>query len=159
VALTVGADSYCSYDALVGRLLDLGYGSFVDSNDQVVIESAARMAVLTMESMVSWRGAKVDPAQALQWPRVLADAAGVAFAGTPGQVVDGQVLLTAAHEAGPLFSTGGSDRQIIREAADDASIEYQTSASRSFTLATALILPFAWSVSFSGYRQVQAARG
>jgi hypothetical protein len=160
VALTVGGDSYCDYSTLVGRLLDLGYGSFVDGNDQTTIESAARMAVLTMENMVEWRGSKSDPDQVLQWPRTGTGAAGDTFSGTPGQVVDCQVLLTAAQESGPLFSTGGhSDRQIRRESSDDAMVEHLTSASRTFTMATALITPFAWRISFSGYRQVMAARG
>jgi hypothetical protein len=160
MALVVGTDSYCDYSTLTDRLLDLGYGSFVDGNDQAIIESAARMAVLTMENMVEWRGTKTDPAQALQWPRIGTDRDGLPFDGTPAQVVDCEVLLTGAHEAGPLFGTGGhSDRQIRRESSDDAAIEYLTSASRTFTMATALITPFAWRVSFSGYRQVQGARG
>jgi hypothetical protein len=160
VTLTVGVDSYCDYPTLDGRLVDLGYGDFLDSNDQATIESAARMAVLTMETMVEWRGSKLEESQGLAWPRTGQDASGVAFSGTPAQVVDCEVLLTGAAEAGPLFSTGGhSDRQIRRESSDDASIEYLTSASRTFTLATALITPFSWRVSFSGYRQVQGARG
>jgi hypothetical protein len=68
-------------------------------------------------------------------------------------------MLTAAAEGGPLFNTGGADRQVVRESSDDASVEHQTSASRHFALAVALIMPFAWRVSFSGYRQVQGARG
>jgi hypothetical protein len=159
VSLTAGVDSYCDYSTLVGRLVDLGYGAFVDSNDQAVIESAARMAVLTMESMVEWRGTKSAADQTLAWPRTGQDAGGVAFSGTPGQVIDCEVMLTAAAEGGPLFLTGGSDRQVVRESSDDASIEYLTSASRHFSLATALIMPFSWRVSFSGYRQVQGARG
>ena len=124
VTLTVGLDSYCDYSTLVGRLVDLGFGSFVDTSDQAAIESAARTGVLTMETMVEWRGAKADPAQALQWPRSGTDRDGLAFSGTPAQVVDCEVLLTGAHEAGPLFSTGGhTDRQVRRESSDDASIE------------------------------------
>jgi hypothetical protein len=159
VALTVGLDSYCDYSTLVGRLVDLGFGSFVDSNDQAVLESAARMATLTLDHMVEWRGAKTDPAQVLQWPRVGTDRDGLPFDGTPGPVVDCEVLLTGAAEGGPLFLTGGSDRQVVRESSDDASIEYLTSASRHFPLAVALITPFSWRVSFSGYRQVQGVRG
>jgi methenyltetrahydromethanopterin cyclohydrolase len=103
---------------------------------------------------------RVEQSQPLAWPRTGQDAAGLPFSGTPAQVVDCEVLLTGAHEAGPLCLTGGnSDRQVCRETADDASIEYLTSASRHFTIAVALITPFAWRVSFSGYRQVMGARG
>ena len=108
MALTVGVDSYCDYSTLVGHLVDLGFGSFVDSNDQATIESAARMAVLTMENLVEWRGAKVEKSQALAFPRTGRDASGVAFSGTPAQVVDCEVLLTGAAEGGPLFSTAGA---------------------------------------------------
>jgi hypothetical protein len=126
VSLTVGLDSYCDLATLQDRLMALGYGDFLDVHDQSAIESFARQAVLVLDTMVTWRGAKAEPDQPLQWPRTGTDRDGLAFDGTPGAIVDAEVMLCAAAADGPLLgSTGGNDpnRRVVAEHTDDAAIE------------------------------------
>ena len=89
---------------------------------------------------------------------------GLAFDGTPGPVVDAQVMLTAEAGHGPLLgSTGGNDpnRQVIAERADDAAVEFERAPGRGrrYPLVIALISPWCFGASFSGFAQIQAVRG
>jgi hypothetical protein len=114
--------------------------------------------------MVEWRGSRIDQQQALEWPRQGVDRDGLPFNGTPGPIVDSEVMLCAAAGDAPLLgSTGGNDpnRQVVRETADDAAVEFERPRGRGrrYPLVIALISPWCFGASFSGFAQIQAARG
>jgi hypothetical protein len=166
VALTVGLDSYGSLDELESILVDLGHGSYIDSRDQLAMESDARNAVLYLDLGWQWRGRRTDPDQALAFPRTgIRDQDGVLIAPdvVPSEIVVAQSLLMVAAGAGPLDGgTGGNspDREIRREAADDAVIEYEPgSAARRYPQVSALVAHLCTSHLMGGFRQVAGARG
>ena len=102
------------------------------------------------------------PAQALEWARVGTDRDGLAFNGTPGAIVDAEVMLTAAAGAGHCSVPPAVTTQTVRSSpADDAAITYERvpGRGRRYPLVVAMIAPWSFNVSFSGAAQIQGTRG
>jgi hypothetical protein len=101
----------------------------------------------------------------LAWPRVgvIEGLDGVLIAPdvVPTVIVHAQALLMAAAGSGPLAGpTGGSDREIRAERADDAMVEYEPgSSARRFDQISAMVRHLCTAQLLGGFRQVQAVRG
>jgi hypothetical protein len=164
VALVVGTDTYASLDDLVEILTDYGHGAYLDAHDTLSQEGHARSARLFLDLSYSWIGQRAVPGQSLAWPRSGAiDQGGLPIPSdlVPEAIVTAQALLMVAAGSGDLAgSTGGTDRAVIRESADDASIEYAPgSAARRYPQVSAMIRHLTTAHRLGPFRQITAARG
>jgi hypothetical protein len=168
--LVPGLDTYADLATLTEILADYGHGSYLDSASTLDQEAHARSARLYLDHAFAWVGTRSVPGQPLAWPRSGAiDQDGLVIAPdvVPAEIVTAQSLLMCAAGSGDLAGgtggTGGSgnpDREIRREAPDDASIEFAPgSADRKFPMVSALVRHLTTAHRLGPFRQVQAVRG
>jgi hypothetical protein len=164
MTLSIGLDSYADLDDLCAVASDYGHGPLIEATDDLVLEGWARQATMFLDNAYAWVGVRSVPGQPLAWPRSGAvDQDGLVIPPdlVPSEIIVAQSLLMVAAGAGELAgSTGGSDRAVIRESADDASIEYAAgSADRKFPMVSGLIRHLTTSHLMGSFRQLMAARG
>jgi hypothetical protein len=165
--LVVGLDSYASLEDLNAIAGDYGHAALIEATDDIALEGFARQAVMYLDAAYSWLGKRSVAGQPLAWPRtgIISDLDGVPIPpdAIPAEIVTAQALLMVAAGAGDLAGgTGGpgADREIIRETADDASVEYERgSSARRFPMISGLVAHLCTAHQIGPFRQIQAARG
>jgi hypothetical protein len=166
MTLTVGVDTYGNLADLEAVLIGLGFVEYLDANDDPTLEAHARSACLFLDHAYAWCGVPAVPGQALAWPRSGAldiDGFEIPDDVVPNEVVTAQGLLMQACSAGPLDGGSGGasdDRQILAEAADDASVTYAPgSGFRKFPMVSALMRHLTTSHLMGSFRQLEVMRG
>ena len=134
------------------------------ATDDIVLEGWARQACAYLDAAYQWIGVRAVAGQPLQWPRVRAvDQDGVLIPAdvVPSEIIVAQSLLMVSCAHGPLAgNSGGSDREILSERADDAAVQYLPgSAARRFDQISALIRHLTITHLMGGFRQIMAVRG
>jgi hypothetical protein len=165
VVIVVGEDSYLDLDELIDLLAAYGHESIVQSTDVPTLEGFAREAALHLDLRFGWQGRRTAPGQSMEFPRAgCVDRAGqpIASATIPDEIKLAQAFLVAARaQGGPLEGpTGGNDREIVREAVDDAAVEYaRGSFARRYPTVGRLVGHLVVYQTMGSARQVQAVRG
>jgi hypothetical protein len=164
--LVIGQDTYASLGDLEAIAIQYGDSRWLETTEDSLLDSYARAAALYLDNAWHWLGSRSVPGQPMAWPRtgcVDRDGSQISPDVVPECIVMAQALLFVARNAGPLDGgTGGSgaDRVVLRESADDASVEYERgSAQRRYPPVSAMIGHLTIGNRIGSFRQAPGIRG